>query len=347
MTSPNLFCFATKELSQDAIVCWLIEWAGAETKGSPAKEALRRCGRAFVDALFAKWQDWEIELGERICTEVRRQEHNIDVLARVDGRHVLLIEDKTDTGVHDEQLERYRTLVLEGGTKFKEVEEDDLFPIYFKTGNHSLRDRQHAEDEGYVVFDRADFMRVLDTYKGTNAILVDFRRHLKWWQRETESFHGWTRDGEKNSRGWEGFYRWIEESTLVGRDDDWGSLTTRVGSYWGIWIEPPEMSRNSKFAIWIEEDTISFRLYGALRRVSAEGMDREKQYWANALVERGDGRLRRPRRLAATTTKPMSVAEWRGWLAFCASGRFDMEGTLENLTEARKMLLSAIRGGRR
>ena len=26
--TPNLFHYATKELSQDAMICWLIDWAG-------------------------------------------------------------------------------------------------------------------------------------------------------------------------------------------------------------------------------------------------------------------------------------------------------------------------------
>ena len=122
-----------------------------------------------------------------------------------------------------------------GGWSSKERRrsEDDRFPIYFKTGNHSLKDRQHAEDEGYVVFDRTDFLRILATYRGTNSILLDFCRHLKRWQRETDSFRKWTRDGKRTSRGWDGFYRHIEESSLVGYEGDWGPLTTRVGSYWG------------------------------------------------------------------------------------------------------------------
>ena len=129
-----------------------------------------------------------------------------------------------------------------GGWSSKERRrsEDDRFPIYFKTGNHSLKDRQHAEDEGYVVFDRTDFLRILATYRGTNSIPLDFCRHLKRWQRETDSFRKWTRDGKRTSRGWDGFYRHIEESSLVGYEGDWGPLTTRVGSYWGYGIEPAE-----------------------------------------------------------------------------------------------------------
>ena len=350
MASPNLFDFATKELSQDAVICWLIAWAGTEANRSPAEEKLRLCGLGLVKALFAKWRDWgEVELGDSVRTCVVRQERNIDVLAGVDGRHVLLIEDKTDTGSHDGQLERYRTLVLEGETALGQVAWNDLYPIYCRTGNHSLKDRIDAENEGYRVFDRNDFLNVLEEYGGTNSILVDFRDHLRRWKRQTDSFLGWTRNGDRTSRGWEGFYRSMEckAGFADSHHDEWGPLKTQTGSYWGIWTVPREQGANSSFAMWIEKDRISFRLYGATDRViSVPGMNREKEYWAKAFVERYPKRLRRPRRLAATRTRPMSVAEWRGWLAFGEEDRLDLDATLENLVTARKMLLSTILGRR-
>lgn len=352
MTSPNLFDFATKELSQDAVICWLIAWADADATEGPADGGLRECGRAFVDALFAKWPAWPVDLGDRIRTEVCRQQNRIDVLARVDGHHVLLIEDKTDTGAHDDQLDRYRTTVLNGETVFGKVANDDLFPIYVKTGNHSLKDRQHAEDHDYAVFDRADFLRVLDGYDGPNPILLDFRDHLRRWQQETDSFRRWTEDalanpgeeGGPSRLGWEGLYRCIEENCLAKADGDWGALTTQVGSYWGIWIEPPETGRDSSFALWIEENRISFRLYGSTRGTpSVKGMNREKAYWANAFTESSDGWLTKPSRFAATKTKPMCVAEWQGWLAFGDDGRLDMDETIQNLNWAMKILRSTIK----
>ena len=42
--TPNLFHYATKELSQDALICWLIEWAGQPLGATKEDEELRRCG---------------------------------------------------------------------------------------------------------------------------------------------------------------------------------------------------------------------------------------------------------------------------------------------------------------
>ena len=340
--SPNLFDYATKELSQDAVICWLLAWAGTEWNQSPEHEALRQCGRALVAALFEKWADYgAIELGDQVRICIRRQEKNIDVLARVDDRRVLLIEDKTDTGTHDDQLGRYVTSVLGGKTAFGEVSWDNLYPIYLKTGNQSLKDRSQIEDQGYYrVFDRADFLEVLDSYRGGSDILLDFRRHLTRWQRETESFRQWTKEGKGLDLGWEGFYMRIEEDYLDRCSDDYGLLTTHIGGYTGLWMVPKEASANSRFEIWIEQNRVSFRLCG-----SVEDMERKKWYWADAF-QRGDCRFDKPRRLTATKTKPMCVSEWRGWIKFRnTDGRLDIEGSIKNIDRAKQILLNTIRNG--
>ena len=354
MTSINLFDFATKELSQDAVICWLITWAGAETNGDPVRGELRLCGRAFVEALFSQWEDdgYRVELGDSVRTYVQRQELNIDVLALVDDRHVLLIEDKTGTAAHDNQLERYWTNVVEGKTGFGSVDVENLYPIYFKTGNHSLKERLIAENQEFKVFDRCDFLRVLETYGGTNEILIDFRQYLREWQEETAGYRRWTGDcaaatDRATQRGWEGLYRHIEETYLINSGEDWGPLTSRVGGFNGLFMEIAETSRDSRFAIWVEKNRISFRLYGALTpgKRSKTGMDRHKRYWADAF-ENGDGPFRKPSRLNSTSTKPMCVAEWHCWLEFGEDGRLDVKATVENLAVAREILLTTIRRDR-
>ena len=181
MASPNLFDFATKELSQDAVICWLIAWADADVTEGPADGGLRQCGRAFVDALFATWEDWgTVELSDHIHTEVRRQQNRIDVLARIDCRYVLLIGDKTDTGAHHDQLGRYRETVLNGDTELGKVANDDLFPIYVKTGNHSRYDRRHAEGHDYrVSFRGVAQVPAHRSARGVGMVLSRFSRE-KW-----------------------------------------------------------------------------------------------------------------------------------------------------------------------
>ena len=79
----NIFRYATKELSQDAVIGWLIKWAGRK-EVRDADEALRDCGRRFVEALL---DEHGANLDGAIKEiEIRQQDHSIDVLARINGR---------------------------------------------------------------------------------------------------------------------------------------------------------------------------------------------------------------------------------------------------------------------
>lgn len=350
MAQPNLFDYATKELSQDAVICWLLAWAGQskeEDVGDASKEELRRCGLRLLHGVLPG-----IALGPEVEVRVHHQVKHIDILAHVNGRHVILIEDKTNTREHNDQLRRYYKDVrdgrLEKHTGIPETAAEDIHAICIKTGNQSLEDRKRIDSQGYAVFDREDFLRVLEPYRGDNEILLDFRRHLTRWQCETESFREWTCGGEKLALGWEGLYAQIEKHYRGRRSEEWGGLTSRNGGFFGVWMEPAEMSKNSRFAMWIEKERISFRLYGAKGTPSLKGMNRENQYWSHAFIGRGGGRFARPRRgLQPTATKPMCVAEWRPWLEFDEDGRLNMDRSVENIDRARRILLTTIRHGRK
>ena len=145
-------------------------------------------------------------------------------------------------------------------------------------------------------------------------------------------------------------YARIQKNYLEDRSDDWddwGGLTSRNGGYCGVWMEPCTTSKNSRFAIWIEQDRISFRLYGAKTKRSVTGMEREKTFWARAFVENGEGRFVKPRTLNATKTKPMCVSEWQGWLKFGKDGLLDVRKSIGNIDRAKKILLDTIRTGRK
>ena len=61
MNAPNLFRYAKKELSQDAVICWLIDWSAHD-----GDSELSRLGRRFVETLLHhKQQDRKVNLGGR------------------------------------------------------------------------------------------------------------------------------------------------------------------------------------------------------------------------------------------------------------------------------------------
>lgn len=103
--SHNIFHYATKELSQDAMIGWLIGWSNLKPT-NPIERGLPELGRAFVTALL---NTHGVRLtGDIRSTEIHHQNQRIDVLARVEDektKHVLLIEDKTTTGPHSDQTQ--------------------------------------------------------------------------------------------------------------------------------------------------------------------------------------------------------------------------------------------------
>ena len=139
----------------------------------------------------------------KLKAEIHRQDNYIDVLAHIEGKHVLLIEDKTDSKPHGDQLATYRNAVLSGQTSLGSVSEDDLIAIYFKTGNQALvTERSIENDSGYRVFNRADFLSVLNGHDGDNAILSDFKDHLASIEWQTQSFRKWRRTDSERDRNW-------------------------------------------------------------------------------------------------------------------------------------------------
>ena len=56
--TPNIFDFATSELSQDAFLCWLIAWA--DSSQIENDETLNNCACAFVKGLIEVSDHYQI-----------------------------------------------------------------------------------------------------------------------------------------------------------------------------------------------------------------------------------------------------------------------------------------------
>jgi uncharacterized protein YktA (UPF0223 family) len=150
MQAPNLFDFATSELSQDAFICWLASWADPALKGR--NEALHATATAFLDRLL------EVGKGpkpsEYRSITIHQQWKFIDVLLVINGDTAVIIEDKTDTQDPSDKLRRYKKAVA---GKFSE---DRIAAVYLKTGDQD--NYYSVEQAGYGCFLRRDFLSVLD-----------------------------------------------------------------------------------------------------------------------------------------------------------------------------------------
>lgn len=102
----NIFNFATNELSQDAFICWCLNWVNMPVRDDNASG--RQFGARFLSRLLNGGYD--VSSVNRIY--IFRQLLNIDVLVLVPALQVaLIIEDKTSSQEHGNQINRYKYLL--------------------------------------------------------------------------------------------------------------------------------------------------------------------------------------------------------------------------------------------
>ncbi|MBF1083939.1 MAG: hypothetical protein HXL43_06315 [Solobacterium sp.] len=131
----NLFSFATSELSQDAFFCWSLNWlAVKEDTDNP----YYKYGKAMLDLFLG-------ENKKDIYKEVKvlKQFNRIDVLVlfkdNQDNQYALIIEDKTNTSEHNEQIENYKNQLNDALSKdenigYKNLPGNQIYTAYVKTG---------------------------------------------------------------------------------------------------------------------------------------------------------------------------------------------------------------------
>ena len=160
----NLFSFATSELSQDAFICWCLNWINY-----PNEELYPMAKDIFSNLLEEK----DLE-NEKI--EILRQYKKIDVLVILkNSKKAYIIEDKTNT-FESNQITRYK----EELEKDPKIKENTIKTVYFKTGFWFSNDDLVSAD---IKIDREDFLKIIKKYKGKNQILDDY---CEYFERVTE-----------------------------------------------------------------------------------------------------------------------------------------------------------------
>ena len=220
MSKPNIFSFATSELSQDAFICWFLSWA----KNEYATEdlSLHNCARKFISVIFDKHSK---KMPDEITDiKITKQDKNIDVLCVINNEFAIIIEDKTGTKHHSGQLARYLNEI-----ENRRYEQDKILPIYYKSEDQSCY--ATVLKNGYKPFLRRETIAVLDTYSGTNHILIDYREHLLQISKKVDSFMRLPLD-EWKSYSWVGFYLCLQDKLKSG---NWSYVSNPSGGFMGFW----------------------------------------------------------------------------------------------------------------
>lgn len=221
ISKPNLFQIGTKELAQDAVLTWFLQWA--DPVHAQTDPVLHKCAQVLTRCLLGESDDFVIH-----SVQTWRQWKNIDVLAEINGNIALAIEDKTGSAEHSEQLDRYRTAM-------KEEYESRGFHCsytYVKTGNESLKSLAGIVAKGWRIVGRSDLLRVLLAHPTENAIAQDFTSHLKNLEDMTQCF-GQGQEWMKNGWAVEGFC--LELQRQLGHDWDWGWVSNAAGGFMALY----------------------------------------------------------------------------------------------------------------
>ncbi len=219
---PNIFEIATKELNQDAFITWLLQFA--DSKYKTTDELLNECGKSFVYQLIRK----QLPTFDQPILKVNagRQWENIDVWAEINDKYLIIIEDKTYTSHHSNQLTRYKTTAEQWCIKNNY---EKPICIYLKTGNESQSSLNAIVNEGFAVFNRVDFINLLEQFKTTqNNIFLDFLERLTRIEKSNNEFE-FKNIGEWNGADWQGFFQFLEKEISIV---NWNYVNNPNGGFW-------------------------------------------------------------------------------------------------------------------
>lgn len=264
MKTPNLFDFATSELSQDAFICWLLSWA--DPKYKLLDSDLNKCATILINAFFQKHS---LVAPSVISTvTVTKQDKNIDVLCVINNEYAIIIEDKTWSKQHSDQLNRYKTEILSRG-----YSENKILPIYYKTEEQS--DLSEVLQNGYAPFMRKDILKILREYVGSNDVLLNYREYLENRQQSIESFktlsiEDWHWDS------WVGFYQYLQEEL---QDGNWDYVANPSGGFLGFWWAW-NYDKDCDHYLQLEQDKLCFKIW------VGDNWDKRKarNYWHDLII---------------------------------------------------------------
>ncbi|MFT4415570.1 hypothetical protein ACLM5H_17075 [Fredinandcohnia humi] len=161
---PNLFSFATSELSQDAFLCWLFEHLKKDNHGVTNKVA-----KHLLDTIVDKYTQLNpnqnhTNLRSYTLKSIKQQVYNIDILLTFESdiqseKLYMIIEDKVSSGESRENQPEYYADKL----KIKDSNAQ-VISVLFKTGYASQKERKDFERRKIVFIGNEEIYDVFSSY---------------------------------------------------------------------------------------------------------------------------------------------------------------------------------------
>lgn len=334
---PNIFDIATKELNQDAFITWLLQFADNNYQSADPK--LNECGKTFVTQLIKKQLP---NFDEQIIkVETGRQWENIDVWAEVNDKYLIIIEDKTHSSHHSNQLQRYK----ENSEKWcTQNYYEKPICIYLKTGNESQSSLTNIEKQEFSIFSRLDFINLLHQFKDIdNNIFTDFYERLTRMEKSNNEFENklikdWT------GNDWQGFFQFLEKQISIV---NWHYVNNPSGGFWNAVLNWDYWSDYPAY-LQLEQGKLCFKISTDPDEVDMpENLTRAdvRNQLHNLIIKNandfGFKHIRRPDRFGNGNYMTVAVVDRENWLG-ADTQTIDKETIIKTLTDYLKFLRDTI-----
>lgn len=339
MKTPNLFKFATSELSQDAFICWLIDWANP-TYDVPismkecATKFLRKCyelhGKTFPDLLE------KIEIRKQYTPKGKNKGKNIekqykmDIVVIVnegcDTECTILIEDKIFSKQGQNQLSGYVKALRDSGHKC-------VLPIYYKIVEQSGIEK--VQKDGYGIISRNDMLDLLRAARNKgadNPILLDYIYHMENIDGMINSYLSKPEELWDDTYSWIGFYSFLLKKLEKA---EWDYVPNRGGGFYGLWWCEKEID-GGKLYLQLEQDKLCYKL----EKEDPKSGDELKTRFLEYIKLLAKEKMVEPVKIRNAATMTGARSDYLQWNE---NGLLNIEATLEELRKAETLLMSVER----
>ena len=166
MERNNMFKYATKELSQDAFICWLVNYINTD------EEEYKIVAKKIIELIADKIGNIKFKQfvsDNNYNVEIKHQYKNIDVLLKID-KFYIIIEDKIKTAEHDDQINKYVYSLIDEG-----IEEKNIYTCFYK-----IYDEYKSKDKFVnAIITRNDMINLLEKVQNKNLYMEDYYKYLK------------------------------------------------------------------------------------------------------------------------------------------------------------------------
>lgn len=325
MNKPNIFSSVTREMSQEAFICWLLNWGFPEAL--TINEELYELSRKLMEGFFYKHNRQLPSPIEKI--DLYGGYLNIDIVLIINGSIVIPIQDKIYNRESPDQLSRYLQLLKDDG-----YDGQNILPIYLQTGAQGNYKR--LKEIGFLPFSRKDLLDILTSGKCIeNDILHDYLAHLEALESATQSFMNLNLN-QWHMYSWEGFYNYLQSA--LG-DGEWDAVSGPINSFLGFWWHWNNDNDCEQY-LQLEKTDLCFKI-----KVHDKKKRKDLQCkWSDRLLKASEGRPVKVIKPLLQNDKAITVAIVDGdYRRADKEGNIDLVKTLATIKEAQNIYDKAVK----